>query len=213
MARVEVGTETGVYGTTGGPTNPATFIAEINHKLGEAMRTKRSKARKGSVTDEMLLRRARRLTRLGTLLPIEGELGAIAAKRYFFLDFAGSTNQIQIRNTFETLKDARDSFSTRGESEFDPNSPPRLVVDLDSSEFMVTAVSYNAAAGVELEEEFLLEGDRDYQWQPEAGGSWRDAYWMAPAVHPDLSADERSAKLRDWLESERRLSWDPGDDE
>ena len=59
---------------------------------------------------------------------------------------------------------------------------------------------------MELPDSFSLEAVRDYDYVPEAGGHWSDAYHPVPRVNPAYSPVERTAELRAWLECEWRDS-------
>lgn len=172
------------------------------------MTTKRS-TRKPRVTAKMRQKRADRLVELGKLFPIRNAPSP-PLKRLLFLDFRGE--ELAIDHCYEDLPEAREGFSLRGDWEFDPNPPPRMVVDLDAEDLAVTALSYNPSEGMQLEHEFALEALIDFQYVPETGHYWSDAYYQAPRVDPAYSPTERAAKLKAWLECDWRDSWEDPDD-
>jgi hypothetical protein len=70
--------------------------------------------------------------------------------RYVFL-----CDEEAIDGCYRTLEEAQSGFGNRG-SEFNPNPPPPLVVDLDDVEFYVCPVSYHRVHGMEIEEAATL---------------------------------------------------------
>ena len=179
--------------------------------MGTKRSTTKKTTRKPRVTAKMRQERTERLAQLGALFPIADAVRE-PVKRFLFLGIVGSGTQITIDSAFEDLDDARESFSCRGDWDFDPNPPPEMVIDLDCDELAITALSYNPSLGMELAHRFELDADRDYEYVPEAGGHWSDAYCCAPRVNPAYSPIERLGKLRDWLECEWRDSWEDDDE-
>lgn len=174
--------------------------------------TTKKTTRKPRVTAAMRQQRAERLAQIGEVLPLLNTMSEPIA-RWLFLDLSGTG--VVIDDAVEHFADAPAAFSHRGNWDFDPTLPPPMVVDLDGTEFVIRPLSYSPVCGMELDEgEFVLEAARDYDYVPEAGGDWRDAYcWPAPTVNPDLSPLERCAKLGEWLVSECRYDWRDPDDE
>lgn len=174
--------------------------------------TKQPTTRKPRVTAKMKERRAARIDELRRLLPI-GEFPDEPVKRFIFFDFSVGYTELAFDGFDETLDDARSSFSARGNWDLDPNPPPPMAVDLDADELAITAISYHQVLGMELSHTFELDALRDYDYVPEAGGHWSDAYHPVPRVNPAYTPLERAGKLREWLQCEWRGSWDDPEDE